>query len=542
MTTTVTESQAAEYRQQGWWRNATFLDDLERQARERPTKLAIAGRRVTESRTDTLDYAELARLADRFAGALIEAGTRAGDFVSVQLPNRWEMVPLMFACMRLGAVICPVSPLCQADELTRRLQITRTKTFVTAQDRADDLPTRAQGTLPDLQSVFTIDGPTPGGADDFHKHFVRTPWEERYAAELRGLRPDPDDPFVVLFTSGTTSAPKGVKHSQNTLHAGARGYIERLELDEDFVAAATTPLCHYSGFVQNVLVGIMLGGTTAFQDRRDNAILPDLIERYGATLIYGPPATVADVCAAQRARPRDVGTLRQAVIGSAPVLPRLVTNIRDTLGIRAYSVWGMSECGPATVTSPDEPLDWAAHSNGRPLPGMEVRIRPSDGRPESTDAGRLQVRGAAQCLGYYQRDEEYAANLGADGWFNTGDLARPDGRNGIRIIGRASDAIMRDGLVAPMTEMEAIMETHPRVAEAALIGVPGADGADVIYAVLVPASGQPTPTLAELRVHIKDAGVGAPHLPDRIAVADTLPRTLTGKVRKAELRQRYAGT
>ena len=105
------------YLERGWWRTDTFLDDLRRQARERPRKLAIAARRLKESRTDTLDYAELARLTDRFAGALLDLGVRRGDAVAVQLPNRWELVALMFATIRVGAVIVPISPVCPEDEL-----------------------------------------------------------------------------------------------------------------------------------------------------------------------------------------------------------------------------------------------------------------------------------------------------------------------------------------------------------------------------------------------------------------------------------------
>lgn len=121
----------AEYRRRGWWRDETFLDDLHRQAQIRPHKLAIAGRRIAESRTDTLDYAELARLTDRFALALLELGVRRGDFVAVQLPNQWEMVALMFACMRVGAVICPMSPVCPEDELRHRLGLTEARVCVT---------------------------------------------------------------------------------------------------------------------------------------------------------------------------------------------------------------------------------------------------------------------------------------------------------------------------------------------------------------------------------------------------------------------------
>lgn len=540
----------AEYRRRGWWRDETFLDDLYRQARERPHKPAIAGRRIAESRTDTLDFAELAALTDRFALALVDLGVQRGDFVAVQLPNRWEMVPLMFACMRVGAVICPISPICPEEELRHRFGLTGARVCVTLPEWSGtplaEIATRLKGELPTLEHVLVVDGPVPEGALSFHEHFVSVAREEGAgAAEVLADRAalTADEPFVVLFTSGTTGESKGVLHSQNTVHSAVRGYVEAFGLGDDWVAAVSTPLVHYSGFAQGVLAGVMLGGTVAFQDVRKNEALLDLVERYRATLLYGPPATLADVVASQRTEKRDTSTLRHVVIGSAPVLAELADEVHTALGARTYSLWGMSENGPVTMTRPTDPEDWAAHSNGRAIDAMETRV---DSEGAAGGVGRLRVRGASLALGYYRREEAFAAEFGADGWFDTGDLARDDGRGGIRIIGRARDAIVRDGVVAPMTELEAVIGSHPKAVEAALVGLPGttagAGAATVICAVVVPdatvGAGE-GPTLDEVRAHLLAAGQDARFLPDRVELLPALPKTLTGKVRKVELRQRY---
>ncbi|MEU0296401.1 AMP-binding protein, partial [Streptomyces microflavus] len=509
-----TEERAAEYRRRGWWRDETFLDDLHRQAREHPRRPAIAGRRVAESRTDTLDYAELDRLTDRFALALLELGVQRGDFVAVQLPNRWEMVPLIFASIRVGAVIIPISPICTEVELRHRLGLTAARVCITLPEWSGtplaEIATRLKDELPTLEHVLVVDGPLPEGARPFHEHFVAREREEQEgaAARLDGLALGADDPFVVLFTSGTTGLSKGVLHSQNTVHAAVRGYVDAFGAgsgdggDGDgnrWVAAVSTPLVHYSGFAQGVLAGVMLGGTVAFQDVRRNEALLDLVERYGATLLYGPPATLADVAASQRTERRDTSTLRHVVIGSAPVLKELADEVHETLGARAHSLWGMSEAGPVTTTRPEDPEGWAARSNGSPIDAMETRIETSgaygspggEGSEGSSDGssgsggpagptgptgpagsvgsvGRLKIRGASIALGYHRRPEAFAAELDEDGWFDTGDLARDDGEGGIRILGRARDAVLRDGQVAPMTELEAVIGSHPKAAEAAL--------------------------------------------------------------------------
>jgi cyclohexanecarboxylate-CoA ligase len=535
-----TEDRAAEYRRRGWWRETTFLDDLRRRALERPRKLAVAGRRLGEARTDHLDYADLAELADRFADGLADLGVRPGDIVAVQLPNRWEVVPMIFACMAVGAVVCPIAPECDDEDLRHRLALTGAKVCVTVAERggrplgAAMLAMRSG--LP-LEHVAVIGGPVPQGCVDFQRHFLDR------APERRERRPlGPDDPFVVLFTSGTTGLPKGVVHSQNTVHAGVRGYADALMLDEDLVAVVTTPLVHYSGLAQGVLTGVMLGATVVFQDRPDPGGLLDLAERHRATLVYGPPPTLVGVAAEQRADPRDVSRLRHTVAGAAPVVPELEAELREALGARTSSVWGMSEFGPITVSRRDYDDGWAAHSHGPPIGAMELRIedrRVEDrwhGDPGRRAAvGRLRVRGASQALGYFGRSGAFAAERDEEGWFDTGDLAREDGRGGIRVLGRAEDAIVSGGDIAPVAELEALLARHPQVVEAALVGVPG-EAAGPILVVAVPRAGGPT--LEAVRSHLRRRGADPRFLPDRLELVAALPKTLTGKIRKAELRRR----
>ncbi|GAA2126034.1 cyclohexanecarboxylate-CoA ligase [Kitasatospora saccharophila] len=531
----------AEYRRRGWWRDQTFLDDLRQQARERPHKLAIAARRLDEARTDTLDYAELSRLTDRFAGALLDLGVRRGDVVAVQLPNRWEMVPLMFACMAAGAVICPIAPVCQEEELRHRLALTEAKVCITLPEW-DGYPLAAavcelQSELP-LEHVVVVGGHAPDKAVDFADHFVSTHWEKHAMGDLEGRQLRPDEPFVVLFTSGTTGFSKGVVHSQNTVHSGVRGYVDTFLLRDDLVVAVTTPLVHYSGFGQGVLAGVMLGGTVAFQDGPDHSGLLDLVERYDATLLYGPPPTLSGIASAQRADPHDVSSLRHTVTGAAPVLQELVDELRDTFGARTYSVWGMSEFGPVTISRLDYNQDWAAHSHGRPIDSMEIRIDMCHDPDVRATVGRLRVRGASQALGYYKQQEAFDSELTGEGWFDTGDVARDDGRGGIRILGRAKDTILRDGIVVPMAELEAIISRHPQVADIALVG-PSGQVDDPILAFVVPRRGA-EPTLKDLHAHLREHGQDPRFYPERLELLPELPKTLTGKVRKMELRQKYA--
>jgi cyclohexanecarboxylate-CoA ligase len=389
--------------------------------------------------------------------------------------------------------------------------------------------------VPSVEHIVVLGDGAPPGTLSFDGDFLAH--APANADDLTGRELPPDDPYLILFTSGTTGDPKGALHSQNTLYAGIRAYQDVLGMDDSLVKASPHTNMHYVGFVQNLLTPLALGGTAVVPGVWDPALYLEMFERHGVTFFYAGPGFVAQLLQAQRARPRDVGSLRYIVSGSAPVPPTLVQEVRETLGVPLYSLWGMTENGPVTMTRRDDPPDWAARSDGRPTGGMQVRIDPLPGSPDGS--GPLWVRGPAQCLGYYKNEQAYAADLDEDGWFNTGDLARDDGRGGIRITGRTKDVIMHTSFNVPVSDVENVLIAHPKVAEIALIGIPDEAVVERVCAVVVPV-GDP-PELPELIDFLREAGVGELYLPELLELVDTLPRTATGKVRKVELRERFAG-
>ena len=526
-----------EFRRDGWWRDGTFLDDLRRNVQAYPDKTAVVGHRVAEGRTDTLGYGELARLTDRVAHGLLDLGVKPGEYVGVQLPDRWEMLPLALACIRIGARLSPLMPVYRRREMEFMLRLTEARVFVTVSRIGDlrpaDTVTALSQELPTLEHVVVLGGDGPAGSLSFEEHFLGR--QDGDPAEFEGRELDPCDPFLILFTSGTTGEPKGALHSQNTLYAGIRGYQGALGLDDGLVKVTPHTNMHYVGFVQGLLAPLALGGTTVFPDVWDPGVHLDLMERYDVTMFYGSPPFVRELLEAQRAKPRDTAGLKYIVSGSAPIPPQMVGQVREAFGVRMYSLWGMTENGPVTMARPDDAEDWPAHSDGRPTGGMQVRIDPFEGRDDG--AGPLWVRGPAQCLGYYGRDDLYAEDLDDDGWFNTGDLARDDGRGGIRIAGRTKDIIMYRSFNVPVADVEAVLGKHPKVRDIALIGIPDPAVAERVCAVVTP-SAEP-PTLGELREYLSDAGVSEWFWPERLELIEAMPRTITGKIRKVDLRQRY---
>ncbi len=529
-------AEAAEaFRACGRWRSETILDDLWRGVRADPGKTAIIAY-SNGSLARTISYRELAGLVDRFAAGLLELGVRRRDVVAVHLPNWWMLTPLYLACARIGAVPAPVMPALGARELRHVLTRSAAKVcFVPDSYNDVDYVQRLAAAAPDTleHRVVVRSGPAkPAGLIDFEEFFCDRAWERRHQLpELSALHAD--DVSLLLFTSGTTGAPKAVAHSHNTLYAGATAVPKVWGWDSDIAVSVPHPMTHLAGTIFSCYMSVILNGSSAMQDQPDMGLLLDMIARHGLTYVYAGPLYVQGMVAEQRRNPRELSSLRQLISGSAPIPPQLIADVREVLGVELGALWGMTENGPITVTRPDDPPGWAAHSDGSLVTGSELRIDAEPGE----EIGRLLTRGPSQCLGYLNQRDIYLDRLDADGWFDTGDMARPDGRDGIRITGRREDLIIRRwGTKVPTLEVEAVLARHPRVAEVVLVGYPDVElpSTDGLCAMIVPDGA--APTLAELNGYLDELGMTWQNWPDRIEIRPQLPRNSMGKVQRAELR------
>lgn len=534
---------AARFRANGWWRDRTIVDDLREAAERRPDHPAIVAHR--DGAVRVVAYAELRALTDRFAGALLELGVRPGDIVTIEMPNWWQLPVLYLACARVGAVVNPVQPIMRSRELGFILERTGSRVCVVPHtwrgfSYADMLAGLA-GTVPTLEHCVVVGDASgvPRGVD-FDRHFVQTPWEEGHpAAELDRLAPDADDVAQVMFTSGTTGEPKGAVHTHNTLYAAMRCEPHALGLGGADVVHMGSPMTHQAGFLYCHFMPVHLGGTAVFQDAWDAHAMLDLVQAQGITLAMGATPFVLDAIAAQRARPRDLSSLRLFVCGGTSIPSHLVREAMEVLGAELVALWGMTENGGVTLTWPGDAPELVADSDGRTVPWMEARIVDDRGQPcAGSQVGRLLVRGASQCLGYFRRPDLYAASLDAERWFDTGDLARSDGHGGIRIAGRSKDLIIRGGENVPVTEVESLLYRHPRVREVAVVAYPDQRLGERACAVVAP-EGEP-PTLADLQRHLEGLGMARSFWPERLEIVDELPKTPSGKIQKFALRQRLA--
>jgi cyclohexanecarboxylate-CoA ligase len=521
----------------GRWRDETILEDLWRSVRATPDKPAIISYVNGELRR-TVSYRELGELVDRFAAALLELGVQPRDAVVIHLPNSWLLSPLYLACARIGAVAAPVPVVFGFRELGIALRTTAAKVCIVADsydgiDYLQRLADAAPDTVLHRVVVRRSTPSAPAGHLDFDEFFLNTPWEQTHSVADLPV-PAADDVSHVLFTSGTSGSSKGVVHSHNTMYAAASALPAVWGWDADTVVAVPSQLTHLAGLLFSAHMSVVLGGTSVVQDNADMGLLLDMIAKHGVTYVYAAPVFFMGLIAEQRKNPRDLSSLRKGISGSAPIPPQLIAEVREVLGIELGTLWGMTENGPVTVTKPDDPQGWGAHSDGSLVAGSELRIDAEQGE----EIGRLLVRGPSQCLGYLNQKDVYTACLDADGFFDTGDFARPDGRGGIRITGRREDMIIRQkGGKIPTNEVEAVLQRHPKVREVALIGYPDpeAPGAELPCAVVVPED-EP-PTVAELNEYLDGLGMTWWNWVDRIELRDSLPRNAMGKVQRPILRQ-----
>jgi cyclohexanecarboxylate-CoA ligase len=528
---------ARHYRRNGWWRDTTFLDDLAQSARSRPDAPALINGRTVDDTVRVVPYHEFDQLVRRIAGRLDDFGVRVGDVVAFQLPDWWETAALLLACLRVGAVAQPIVPQLRAREIEQVLARTGARVCVTVDSWAGFGHARALAEmaprLPRLRQRVVYGDAEDTGALDFHECFVNGP-----DADLSSLSPvDPDQPAMVLFTSGSTGAPKGVLHTCNTLYAGTSGFVADAVGGPGVDRAATTMrVSHIAGPMWAVFGTLLTGGTGVFQDVADPGRMLDLMATAQPTRLLAPAPSLAALVAAQRERPRELTSLRAVMSGGSAVPPDLVPLVRETFGVPLRAAWGMTENVAGTAVRAEDPPDWSAHSDGRPIPGLELRVVTQEGEV-TTGTGALQVRGASMCVGTLTDDVAgiSTTDTGHGEWFDTGDIARPDGRGGVRVVGRVAERVydLNAAMIIPVRDVEEELLRHPDVKDVAIIAC--THGAhEHVCAVVVP-GGEP-PTLEDLHDHLRGCAMTELYFPDQLELVDELPRDPLGKLRKYQLR------
>jgi len=527
----------------GLWPDRTINDDLDRCLRECPDQLALTAVQVESGDARSFTYREMAAMADRIAVGLYRLGVRRNDVVAMQLPNWWQFTLTTLACARIGAVINPLMHIFRERELSFMLGHGEAKVMIVPKvfrgfDHAQ-MMAGLRGQLPHLQHVLAVGGEGP---DSFEARLSSPAWErEPDAAQiLSGSRPGPDDITQLIYTSGTTGEPKGVMHSANTLMSNILPYAQRVKLGTSDVVLMASPMAHQTGFMYGLMMPIMLRARAVLQDVWEPRKGVELIRAQGVSFTMASTPFLTDLARTVADTGQAVPTLKTFLCAGAPIPGPLVEQARSVLGTKIVSAWGMSENGACTLIELDDDDERAINTDGHALPGMQVKVADDDGRElPRGESGRLLVRGCSNFGGYLKRP--HLNGTDAEGWFDTGDLARMDERGYIRISGRSKDIIIRGGENIPVVEVEALMYKHPAVAQAAVVAYPDERLGERACAVVVTKPGASL-TFGELIGFLTEHKLARQYLPERLEVLTAMPTTPSGKIQKFKLREMIRAT
>ncbi|MGH2963416.1 MAG: acyl-CoA synthetase [Solirubrobacterales bacterium] len=472
-------------------------DILERFPASRPALVALDA----EGGRETWHFGELAARTAGLSGALAARGVGREDVVMTLIGNRPEWVLSMLACFRIGAIAMPCNVQLRRADLAHRVAAAAPRLAIGDEAHLEELPDRvASMTLAELADVLDEDRPQ--------------------AAPVEPLDLAPEDPAVIIFTSGTTGEPRGVLYPQRYL-AGQRLQAEHWFGSREGELAWCTASTGWSKSARNVFIAPWLTGAAALlhDGRFDPEERMEIVEREGVNVLCQAPTEYRMI--ARRSALKPIDGLRHLVSAGEPLNPEVIRAFRTEVGLPIHDGYGQTETGPVTGMRADE--DPRDGSMGRPLPGIEVRVH----------EGELQVR-AETCPTFFARylDSEPFR----EGWWATGDYVTEDEDGYLWFEGRGDDVIISAGYRIGPFEVESALLTHPAVAEAAVVPAPDAERGSVVRAVVVLRDGVPGPELAgALQDHVK--ATTAPYKYPRIVeFADSLPKTSSGKIRRAELR------
>jgi HIP---CoA ligase len=494
----------------------------------------------------TLSFAELAAAVRRAARALMALGVARGDRVALWAPNTWEWVVAALAVHASGGVLVPINTRFKGAEAAEVLAKSGARALFTtvgflgtdyvALLRQSDVP------LPALGTIVALRGPAPTGTLDWDGFLQGAARVSDADAEARALAVEPGDLSDILFTSGTTGRPKGVRctHAQ-TLRA-FHDWAETVGLRRGDRYLIVLPFFHSFGYKAGILTSLMMGATIFPLAVFDAGAVLERVARDHITVLPGPPALYQTLLARADLASHDISSLRLAVTGAAVIPVELIHRMRRELAFETVITgYGLTETGGiVTMCHFDDDPETIATTSGRAIPGVEVRVAGGDGREVPRgEPGEVLVRGYNVMSGYHDDPDETAAVLDAEGWLRTGDVGVMDARGYLRITDRMKDMFIVGGFNAYPAEIERVLLGHPAVAQAAVVGIPDERLGEVGVAFVVLRAGaalEEGEIIAWSRERMANYKV-----PRRVEIARELPLNATGKVLKYVLRERARG-
>ncbi|OQB27767.1 MAG: Long-chain-fatty-acid--CoA ligase [Chloroflexi bacterium ADurb.Bin180] len=510
---------------------------LETGAASRPEHTAVIADAAQGGAGRRLTYRELNELACRCASGLAKAGVRPGDKVAVLLSNEPEFLIAYFGVLKAGACVVPLNTLLKSGEIAAELEDSDSTLLI-----ADEaLLSEARSAFARVEAcdrlVVVRAGPRNGTQGQAPVE-CGCDWQELLGngcPDWDTVQARPDDTAVILYTAGSFGRPKGAELSHFSLFYNAALTCDQLShTTPDDVSLASLPLFHAFGQTCVMNATLYGGGTLVLLPRFEPDRALQAIERHRVTILVGVPTMYWYLLHYPAAGKYDWSSLRLCCSGAAALPPEMLAEFQQRFGRPIYEGYGLTETSPVASFNPtDRPP--VPGSVGRPIYGVEIRLVDEKDRPlRAGQVGEIVIRGHNVMKGYYKRPRPTAEAL-SGGWFHTGDLGKMDEQGYLHIVGRKKDLIKRGGLNIYPREVEDVLQGHPAVAQAAVVGIPDDVMGEEIKAFVV--LQQDESIEAEELIEYARSKVAAYKYPRYIEFRTELPKDAAGKVIKRQLRR-----
>ncbi|WP_406242934.1 (2,3-dihydroxybenzoyl)adenylate synthase [Streptomyces anulatus] len=525
---------AEKYRAAGWWRGETFGEMLRRRAEDHPDRVAIvdpvAGSRWT--------YADLDRRADRLAAGFLARSIAKGDKVVVQLPNIAEFFEVIFALFRIGALPVFALPAHRESEITYFCEFTGAVAYVIAAEHGGydyrELASKTLANVGTLRHVFVAQG-DPGAFEALVE----------VAEEPVGYGgPRPDDLAFLQLSGGSTGVPKLIPRTHDDYIYSLWGSNEICAVDERSVYLCVLPAAHNFPLSSPGSLGTLYaGGRVVLCPAPSPEVAFPLIEREGVTITGLVPPLALLWTEAAPGTAHDLGSLDVLLVGGAKFSEEAARRVRPALGCTLQQVFGMAE-GLVNYTRLDDPVETIVTTQGRPIsPDDEILVVDDEDREVPPgETGHLLTRGPYTVRGYWNAPEHNARSFTEDGFYRTGDIVRVTDTGHIVVEGRAKDQINRGGEKIAAEEVENHILAHPAVHDANVVAEPDPYLGERVCAYVILRSGAGPLKAVAVKRFVRERGLAAYKVPDRVEFVDAFPQTVVGKVSKKDLRNAAART
>ncbi len=518
---------ADRYKEEGCWRGETFGEMLRERAMKHGDQIAVT---IGENH---LSYSELDKRVDRLATGFLNLGIKQTDRVVLQLPNITEFFEVCFALFRIGALPVFALPSHRSSEISYFCEFAEATAYIISDKQLGfdyrKLAREVKDKVPTLQHVIVV-----GEAEEF------VGIRDLYMNPINLPEVKSSDVAFLQLSGGTTGLSKLIPRTHDDYIYSLRVSAEICKMDQGSVYLAVLPVAHNYPLSSPGTLGTLYAGgriVLASGGSPDEAF--SLIEKERVTITALVPPLAMIWLDAIDSRNNDLSSLQVLQVGGAKFSAEVAKRIRSTFGCTLQQVFGMAE-GLVNYTRLDDPEEIIIHTQGRPMSEFdEIRVvDEGDNEVEPGQVGSLLTRGPYTIRGYYKAEEHNAKSFTPDGFYRTGDLVKINKQGYLVVEGRDKDQINRGGEKVAAEEVENHLLAHAAVHDVAIVSMPD-DYLGERTCAFVITRGQ-APTVGELKMFLRNRGIAAYKIPDRIEFIDSFPQTGVGKVSKKELRKAIA--